>query len=250
MSYSRDGFMIIDRPILAKADFEALSVRVRGRRALADAAPHRLASPPHFTDPALLRCLLSDRIVDLLEPVLGPDIALFTTRYFSKPAGYPYHVPWHRDASVFSASLTPAEVCTLWLAIDPSTEANGCLRVLSLRDSGFAPRSARLSRSIRVPSSVEKRAVSLETSPNHGFLMGAWTLHSSGPNPSSDRRCALAARYVSTRVKFDKSVWGDWFHLYLARGRDRGGNRYGDPGRRYPETARQYPKRLRSIALD
>ena len=45
-------------------------------------------------------------------------------------------------------------------------------------------------------------------------------------------------RYVSTRVRFNHESH-NWLHLYLARGKDRAGNKYGDPSKSYDEL-RQY----------
>jgi hypothetical protein len=45
-------------------------------------------------------------------------------------------------------------------------------------------------------------------------------------------------RYVSTRTRANHEQIGAWHHLYLARGQDHAGNRYGDPQRAYPELAR------------
>lgn len=60
--------------------------------ALRDHFEHRLASlpdgarpedmdVPHFTDPALFEWLLDPGVLDIVEQILGPDIALFSAHF-------------------------------------------------------------------------------------------------------------------------------------------------------------------------
>jgi len=84
---------------------------------------------PHFTDPALFEWLFADEVLDLVEPILGPDIALFASHFICKPKGDGRKVPWHEDSFYWKGMIDPMEVVTVWLAIDPSTEENGCMFV-------------------------------------------------------------------------------------------------------------------------
>jgi hypothetical protein len=45
-------------------------------------------------------------------------------------------------------------------------------------------------------------------------------------------------RYISTRTRFAHEKFGQWHHLYLARGKDHAGNVYGDPSKSYEHLAR------------
>ena len=67
-------------------------------------------------------------ILDLVEQVLGPDIVLWGCQIFCKPAGDGMEVPMHQDGQYWP--IRPLANCTVWVAIDESTEENGCLRVV------------------------------------------------------------------------------------------------------------------------
>jgi hypothetical protein len=72
---------------------------------------------PHFTDPELFRWLLDPDVLDLVESVIGPDIALFSSHFICKPAGDGKSVPWHQDAHFWRDRIDPAEHAnTVWLA--------------------------------------------------------------------------------------------------------------------------------------
>ena len=69
--------------------------------------------------------------LDVVESLIGPDIALWSSHFLCKPAGTGKRAPWHEDSAYWGQVLDPMEVVTIWLAIDPSTPENGCMRVLS-----------------------------------------------------------------------------------------------------------------------
>src|SRR5579862_1769688 len=86
---------------------------------------------PHFTDPWLFRYLAHPRVLDVIEDFIGPDIVLWSSHFISKPKGDGKAVPWHTDGAYWQQRLRPMKVITLWLAVDPSTMENGCMRVVS-----------------------------------------------------------------------------------------------------------------------
>ncbi len=67
-------------------------------------------------------------ILDLVEQVIGPDIMLWGCHVFCKPAGDGQETPWHQDGHYWP--IRPLANCTVWVALDPSTSDNGCLRVI------------------------------------------------------------------------------------------------------------------------
>ena len=76
----------------------------------------------------LVRLISDSRLLDVAETFIGPNIALFASHYISKPPTDGRPVLWHQDGSYWP--LAPMEVTTLWLAVDDSTPANGCMRVI------------------------------------------------------------------------------------------------------------------------
>ena len=72
----------------------------------------------------------------------------------------------------------------------------------------------------------------------NGHLHHAKAIHGSNANTSDRRRCGYTMRYMSTAVKFHEDARRMKHQIYLARGRDRAGNSYGDPRQRWEEGIR------------
>jgi hypothetical protein len=241
--FHRDGYVALLRPILSEAEFDGLRGHFEGKlAALPPGQRPEAMDVPHFKDPALFRWLFAPAVLDLVEPLLGPDIALFSSHFVCKPAGSGQRVPWHEDSAYWKGQLEPMEVVTLWLAIDPSRRENGCLRVVpGTHHGGFSeygavsdPQGATFGTEIRQPRRFEERAVAIELEANQASLHDGRLIHGSEANRSALRRCGYTMRYVSTRTRFDQGRF-PWHQLYLARGHDHTGNAYADPSRAYPE---------------
>jgi phytanoyl-CoA hydroxylase len=142
--YERDGFVVVPEVL------DAATVRAAGAhvdwlqarhpdRAGEDFGHDLIADDRYWID-----LVSDDRLLDLAQLFIGADIALFASHYITKPPRSGRPVLWHQDAGYWP--LDPMRVVTLWLAIDHSTRANGCLRVVpgSHRD-GIHERSARTS---------------------------------------------------------------------------------------------------------
>jgi ectoine hydroxylase-related dioxygenase (phytanoyl-CoA dioxygenase family) len=73
----------------------------------------------------------------LVAPLVRGEPVLAAVETFNKPALIGSGVPWHQDNAYFCQ--TPPDMLTVWIAIDPVTEANGRLvGVLTNRDVRFA----------------------------------------------------------------------------------------------------------------
>jgi hypothetical protein len=77
----------------------------------------------------------------------------------------------------------------------------------------------------------ESKAVDCILQPNHCSIHHAKEIHGSNANTSSMRRCGYTMRYVPASSKFRPKEGFGAFQIYLARGQDRAGNRYGDPSK-------------------
>ncbi|GGP76467.1 phytanoyl-CoA dioxygenase family protein [Saccharothrix coeruleofusca] len=241
--YRAAGYLRRDR-LLRPDRFEALAEHFeRKLAALPDGQRPEHMDVPHFTDPELFGWLLDPDVLDLVEPIIGPDIALFSSHFICKPSGDGRGVPWHQDAFFWRDSIEPAaRAVTVWLAIDPSTRENGCMRVIPgshLRGAGRYRRSCDeegVFDQELVPSDVdESSAVDVELERGQCSVHSAMLVHGSPPNRSSARRCGYTMRYMPTTVRFKHERVGHRHQVYLARGVDRAGNVYADPTRAYPE---------------
>jgi hypothetical protein len=244
--YQREGYLVFDKPVLPLARFEGLRSYFEGILAdLPGSERPEAMDVPHFMHPKLLEWALDEAILSLVTPILGENLALFSTHFICKPKGNGKRVPWHEDSAYWKGKIAPMEVCTVWLAIDPSTRANGCMMVIPRThreaQKGFSDyENVDLSRSVFGSEIVkgqrdDSRRVYIELEPNQCSLHDARIQHGSEPNTSDIRRCGWTLRFCPTRVKFNHEAFAGAHQVYLARGRDVGGNVYADPARAYPE---------------
>jgi hypothetical protein len=244
--YHEDGYLIFKQPVLERPKFDALkSYFEQILSNLPSTERPEAMDVPHFLHPELLKWAFDDAILDLVEPILGPNIALFSTHFICKPTGNGKRVPWHEDSAYWKDKIHPMEVCTVWLAIDPSTKANGCMMVIPRThregQAGYSDYDAvDTARSVFATEIIqnqrdESKRVYIELEPNECSLHDARIQHGSEPNTSNIRRCGWTLRFCSTAVKFNDEAFAGAHHVYLARGEDRGGNTYADPMRSYPE---------------
>jgi len=239
--FRREGYLLYPEAIFPEEKFERLKAHFEAKlAALPEGARPEAMDVPHFGDPALFEWLFADEVLDLVEPILGPNIALFSSHFISKPGLDGRRVPWHEDSAYWRGMLDPMEVVTVWLAIDPSTEANGCMKVIPRTHTegykGFSDYEAVdatanvFNKEIIKPQRDVSKAVSCILEPNYASLHDGRLIHGSDANTSGIRRCGYTMRYISSATKLSEKAQ-EHHQIYLARGRDLAGQPYGDPER-------------------
>jgi len=256
-TYHREGYLLPAVNVFLDRKFQDLKNHFEAKLAVlpADQRPEGMASP-HFTDPKLMEWLLADEVLDLVEPLIGPDIALFFSAFICKPKGDGKRVPWHEDSSYWKPIISPMEVVTVWLAIDPSTTENGCMYIVPRTHNtgrkGFSDYEPVDTAKNVFPTEItpaqrnDAAAVPCILKPGQCSLHDGRLVHGSPPNTSDIRRCGFTMRYVPTTVKLSEDA-SDWHQLYLARGRDQAGNYYADPTKSYPEIVERRAARTKKI---
>ncbi len=244
--FHREGYFIPESAIFPEEKFQKLKTHFENKLAALppDQRPEGM-DVPHFTDPALFEWLFADEILDLVEPIVGPDIALFSSHFICKPKGNGKRVPWHEDSAYWKTML-PAnmEIVTVWFAIDPSRRENGCMQVIprthNTGKKGFSDYDPTdLTKNI-FPTEVtklqrdESKAVAIELEPNHASLHDARIIHGSEPNTSQLRRCGYTMRFMSSKTELSEEAHA-YHRIYLARGRDLANQTYADPTKVYGE---------------
>lgn len=237
--FNERGYLIHNRPVLPAPRFDALkgtfeSLLEEWTATGVSRSPEHM-DVPHFWSPQLFDFLFDDAVLDLVEPIIGPDIVLFSSHFICKPPAVGKRVPWHEDSAYWKGRLDPMTVVTVWLAIDPSTTANGCMRVIpGTHDNGFSdyesvadPDKQVFDTEIRKESVDESKAVDIVLAPNECSLHDGRIIHGSSANTGAMRRCGYTMRYMPATVRHNGG--DDAFQIYLARGKDRAGNTYGDP---------------------
>src|SRR5690349_10210441 len=167
--FTEEGYAIfrnvLDQGLIAEASdhVDWLLARNPGLR------PEQLHNNLMTDDPFWVRLVGDDRLLDVAEQFIGPNIALFASHYISKPPFDGKPVLWHQDGAFWP--LEPMDVVTLWLAIDESTTENGCMRVipgtqeLALQAMDAAPEDAVLDRVVPERFVDESKAVEFILAP-------------------------------------------------------------------------------------
>jgi hypothetical protein len=92
------------------------------------ANPHMIPSIAGFEENPFMEAARHPRILDMVEQILGPDLVLWITRLLCKPPGKGREVPWHQDGEYWP--MRPLETCSVWIALDPVSVSNGCMRFI------------------------------------------------------------------------------------------------------------------------
>lgn len=151
-------------------------------------------------------------IVDLVAGVIGDDVILWGCHVFCKPAGVGYETPWHQDGHYWP--IRPLATCTAWVALEPSTRENGCLRVIprSHAERRLYPHlnedRSDLTLNLRAqPGSFdEATAVDIELQPGQLSLHDVHLVHGAAANRSRQRRTGVALRYMPATSVFRRDL--------------------------------------------
>ncbi|MFW5844596.1 MAG: phytanoyl-CoA dioxygenase family protein [Planctomycetota bacterium] len=239
--FRSQGYLLPPEPIFNPARFQALCdyfEELQERWRIHTGRPIEEMDKTHFWDTRLFDWAADEHLLDLVEDIVGPDITLFSTHFIAKPPGSGKRVPWHEDSGYWRTLWDPMDVVTVWLAIDPSTRANGCMQVIpGSQVNGYSDYEAVEDAAgnvfptrIRSDQMDESRAVALELEPNHCSLHHARIIHGSEPNTSDQRRCGLTMRYVGSQARWLAEDRHRHHRNYALRGRIHHDNAYAEPG--------------------
>src|SRR6478609_2403396 len=151
-------------------------------------------------------------LLDMLEQLIGPDLILWITRILCKPAVNGREVPWHQDGEYWL--MRPLATCSAWIAIDPVSTANGCMRFIPgshLRQELYRHHQANrdnlvLNMELDQDQFDESDAVNVELEPGQISLHDVRLIHGSLANTSGQRRAALIMRYMPATSHYDRSL--------------------------------------------
>lgn len=161
---------------------------------------------------AFLDLARDPEIVDLVSGVIGDDVILWGCHVFCKPAGEGYETPWHQDGHYWP--IRPLATCTAWVALEPSTRENGCLRVIprSQRGQVLHPHlredreDLTLSQRLDAAHFAEAAAVDIELQPGQMSLHDVYMIHGAAANRSAQRRTGVALRYMPATSVFERDL--------------------------------------------
>jgi non-haem Fe2+, alpha-ketoglutarate-dependent halogenase len=226
--YQRDGFLF---PIDVFSASEVGSFR-SAFESLIDSSRH--CSPKRFDRLHLFfdwahEIVTHDALLDVVEAILGDDILVYGTLVLSKQPHDARYASWHQDSFYSGLHLTPST--SAWIALTPSHEENGCMRVvpgshkLGALDHDNVSDDPHLlnRRGERIKIDVdEAEVVDVVLEPGQMSLHESTIVHGSNPNTSAEPRIGFIVRFVTSRMKNPNTRLlrvrgnGDCGHLDLA----------------------------------
>lgn len=180
-------------------------------------------------------------ILDLVEQLIGPDIILWGSQVFCKPATIGREVPWHQDGEYWP--IRPLATCSAWIALDDATPENGCMRFIpgSHRAGKVHPHHSAMAPDRALGEEINADQFDPSTARDDVLKAGEFSLHDvflihgSAHNRSPRRRAGFVVRFMPATSRYDRSIQraqqqaGVSFSLarrplWLLRGQDRAGN--------------------------
>ncbi|TQV78466.1 phytanoyl-CoA dioxygenase family protein [Denitrobaculum tricleocarpae] len=161
---------------------------------------------------AFLELAREPEILDMVSDLIGEDIILWGCQIFCKPGRTGFETPWHQDGHYWP--IRPLATCTVWVALDPSTRANGCLRVIpgSHGTGALFPHLHETREDIVLSDRTAEdafdagTAVDLELEPGEMSLHDVFMIHGADANVSAQRRAGVAIRYMPATSVFERDL--------------------------------------------
>lgn len=208
-AFDRDGYVVARGAIDPDLAGEMVEhVHWLGRKH-PDVRPEALHHELLVNDPFIHRLTGDARLLDLAEPFIGPDIALFAAHYIAKRPTSGQAVAWHQDGSYWP--LEPMEVVTLWVAGTDSDGTNGCMRVipgtqnrrlLSLEEMVKVDTDQHVLELAVHPDQIDaSEAIDLKLEAGDVSIHNPQIIHGSESNRSDRWRIGLTLRYIPTTTR-------------------------------------------------
>jgi ectoine hydroxylase-related dioxygenase (phytanoyl-CoA dioxygenase family) len=179
----------------------------------------RMVQWPSYHQPVLNRVRLDTRYVQLLEPLIGPNLKQIINQIHWKAPGALGDFAWHQDSRSRRPPRAFRNLATAYvqtgLAIDPHVPESGCMRFIpgshlrgdlgmdcSAKALGTAPTDAAL-------ESVDlcaADAINLILEPGDLAFWSPYLVHASGTNRSGHKR----RFYINGYVRAEDCDRGEW----------------------------------------
>ena len=182
-------------------------------------------------DERFLKYCFNEKILNIIEQLIGENFALWNSSFFAKPALNGYATPWHQDGQYWP--IRPLATCSVWLAIDDATSENGCLKFIkgSHREKKLKKHKINKSEKLTLNQEllkteyIEKNSVDLILKRGQISLHDVYMVHGSDENKSPNSRRAMTMRFMPTTSIFDhRFVFNtrdfSITKIYQARGKD------------------------------
>lgn len=201
--FARDGFV---SPIRIFCESEALAHRRRMERAERSFGDLHYQGKVYTILRSPMELASHPRVLDVVSALIGPNVLLWNGTYIVKEPHSSAHVSWHQDLAYWG--LDGDDQVSMWIALSPANSSTGGMRMVpgshrfGRRSHSLTPDDTNvLYQGQTVEDVDESRAVFCALSPGEASFHHGWTLHSSLPNRSGNRRIGFNAQYVATHMR-------------------------------------------------
>jgi len=154
-------------------------------------------------------------VIEAMEDLIGPDIALWASVMFIKEPASKQFVSWHQDATYMG--LDSLDFPTPWIALSPSNIDTGCMTMISgshkseiqRHEDTYADNNI-LTRGQTIKNVDQNKAVNLILKPGEMSIHHGAIIHGSQPNNSNQRRIGFSLQsYVPPSIKqvVGRNIW-------------------------------------------
>ena len=154
-------------------------------------------------------------VVDAMEDLIGPDIALWASVMFIKEPSSKHYVSWHQDATYMG--MDDVNFPTPWIALSPSNLETGCMTMISgshrqeirEHEDTFAEHNI-LTRGQVIAEVDESKGVDLILEPGEMSIHHGAIIHGSKPNKSQQRRIGFSLQsYMPPEIAqvVGRNIW-------------------------------------------
>ena len=206
---------------------------------------------PVWLGPAVFGVLTHPRILDAVESLIGPEIAVSPVgnvrikppeRMISRESGERSRglagsTPWHQDNGVVFEEADGTEMITVWFPLTDASAEAGCLQVLpGSHRSGMICHCPDSAGELGIPEKLlpKEKPLPLPMRPGDVLFLHRRLLHNSLPNKGEAIRWSFDLRYVPTGSPSGR----EFFPCFTAR------------SRAHPETELRDPDEWRKLWTD
>jgi len=172
----------------------------------------------HLDTPEMMKMIADPAISDRLAQLLGPNLEAWRSQIFYKPPGN-NPVGWHQastfmfeesfsEPAVIPPDLSEMFQLTVWIAIDPATRANGCLKMEAdsmqegIRWMKLGGKVGFHAINYEPDYEVDMSKVNyVEMKQGQVLIFSERTIHSSDANTTDSNRLAFNFRVVPSHVQ-------------------------------------------------
>jgi len=140
-------------------------------------------------------------LLDIAESLIGGNIQLFQDQALYKPANIGGPIPWHQDNNYWHCQ--PADLVSIWIALDDTDEENGCMNVIpgshvsgTLEHSRAKAGDGNTSAILMTSQVDDSKAVPISLSMGYAMVHHCLTFHTTQPNYSRRDRRAMVIHYM------------------------------------------------------